>query len=406
MRDVFRGDQGRSIWSRTDGDLLINNPNQLVWLGPDNLVSLLQQNAPAERLAVTTRATSLITGPLTAAPMQLVDDATGLRSTPRWLADPMLLRADARMVDGLQAFPHARRLTRSRFWAEILRSAIWYGYGAFVYQPSAGGAPIPGTMRQLNPLAVEIDRSSCWTIGVGDDRVTFDRDGSLEVGPVTYRIAAIRNPLSPVYDDGSSHGVFDLTPSAFDVAASVDGYTRGTFRAGVPSGYLKVSTPGFNDTQAAQLKAKWLGAHGNDERSIAVLGATVDFEPISYNPVDTNAAGIKQLSVADVAFAFGLPPEVLGVSMGGSGTYQNLSDGWSRLKAFGLAHWIAELEDMLSSLVPVGQSVRLDLSEYDADMTTSTDTATTPTAPAAPTDPTDPADPTNPVPPVEVPADV
>lgn len=365
---MFDGLQRRGLFSRTDGDLLTNNSSQRIWMSADSLAALIQQNAPAEKLAVTTRATSLITGPLTAAPHMVVNDTTGEVRRPRWLADPMLLRADAR--GGLQAFPHARRLSRSKFWGAVLQSCIWYGYGAYIYQPDPLGTPIAGTMRQVLPGAITIDTQSRWVIGVGSDQVTFDRDGSLQLGPVEYRISVMRNPLSPIYEDGSSLGVFELSPSAFGLSASVDAYLTTTFRRGVPAGFLKVKQPGFNDAAAKKMKREWLEAHGNDERSIAVLNATsVEFEALSISPVDANASGLKQLSIADAAYAFGLPPEVLGVAIAGGGTYQNITDQWSRLKTFGLSQWITEFEDTQSALVPLGWSVKVDLSEFEPDMT-------------------------------------
>lgn len=367
---VFDGLQQRGLFSRTDGDLLVNNSLQRIWMGADSLTALIQQNAPAERLSVTTRATSLITGPLTAAPHLLVNDTTGEVRRPRWLGDPMLLRSDARMVGGLQAYPHARRLSRSKFWGSVLQSCIWYGLGAYIYQPDPLGTPIAGTMRQVLPGAIKMDSQSRWVVGVGDEQVAFDRDGSLQLGPVEYRVSVMRNPLSPVYEDGSSLGVFELSPSAFDLSASVDAYLRTTFRRGVPAGFLKVKQPGFNDTQAKKMKREWLEAHGHDERSIAVLNATnVEFEALSISPVDANASGLKQLALADVAYAFGLPVAVLDVAINGSGSYINLGDQWSRLKTFGLAQWITEFEDTQSALVPWGWSVKVDLGEFEPDMT-------------------------------------
>ena len=376
---VFDGLQRRGLFSRTDGDMLVNNSLQRLWMGSDNFAALIQQNAPAERLSVTTRATSLITAPLTAAPHLLVNDTTGEVRRPRWLGDPMLLRSDARMVGGLQAYPHARRLSRGKFWGAVLQSCIWYGYGAYIYQPDPLGTPIAGTMRQVLPGAIKIDSQSRWVIGIGDEQATFDRDGSLMLGDVEYRISVMRNPLSPVYEDGSSLGVFELSPSAFDLSASVDSYLRTTFRRGVPAGFLRVTQPGFNDDHAKKMKREWMEAHGNDEASIAVLNATkVDFEALSISPVDANASGLKQLSIADVAYAFGLPVAVLDVAINGSGSYINLGDQWSRLKTFGLAQWITEFEDTQSALVPWGWSVKIDLGEFEPDMTQKTAPAPAP----------------------------
>lgn len=373
----------RGLWTRTDGDLSINDPNQLVWLGSDTLAGILGRNAPAESLAVTTRATSLITGPLTAAPFRLVDDDTGEDlPTPRWLGDPMLLRPDARMVDGLAAFPHARRLTRSGFWREVVRSCVWQGMGALVYSVDSTGQPLAGTMRQIHPGALHMNAQSRWVLGAGGEELVFDREGYLQLGPSTYRIAVMRNPLSPVGEDGMSLGVFGLSPSSFATAATVDTYTRGTLSSGVPAGYLKVSNPAMTPEAAQALRADWLTQHGGDTRSIAVLGAMVEFTPISFSPVDAEAVALKRMSIGDIAFAFGLPPEVLGVSLANSSTYVNVGDTWARLKTFGLSTWISELEDLLSSLAPYGRSVRVDLSEFEGDMTTAAERQ--PAAPAPP----------------------
>jgi hypothetical protein len=282
----------------------------------------------------------------------------------------MLLRPDARLVDGLAAFPHTKRLTRSGFFREVLRSCVWYGRGAFIFNPSTTGEPIAGTMRQIHPGALSINPDSRnWVLGVGNESVELNREGSAFIGPaeLEYRISVIRNPLSPVAEDGSVLGVFGLSPSAFDMAASIDTYTSGTFRSGVPAGYLQVTTPGLQQAQADEMKAKWLAAHGGDRRSIAVLNATTEFKAISFSPVDAEAVAIKRMGIADIAMAFGLPPEVLGVSLSNSSTYVNIGDSWDRLRAFGLSSWISELEDVLSSLVPLSQVVQVDISAFQKD---------------------------------------
>lgn len=362
----------RAAWDRFTGDMSVAGAEGIYYIGHDTWPAVLNgpgQSAP-ERLPVTTRATSLIVGPLTAAPYQLQDALTGEQlPTPRWLADPMLLRPDARLVDGLAAFPHTRRLTRSGFFREVIRSCVWYGIGAFVYSPSSTGEPIAGTMRQVHPGALSINSDGNWRLGVGNETVDFNREGSAFIGPseLEYRICVMRNPLSPVLEDGTVLGVFGLSPSAFEMASSIDSYTAGTFRSGVPAGYLRVNTPGLTQPQADELKAKWLAAHGGDRRSIAVLNATTEFTPISFTPVDAEAVAIKRMGIGDVAMAFGLPPEVLGVSLSNSSTYVNVSDTWDRLRAFGLAPWISELEDALSALAPLSQLVQVDVTAFQKD---------------------------------------
>jgi hypothetical protein len=374
----------RAAWDRWTGDMSIAGAEGIHYIGYDTWPAVLHgpgQSAP-ERLPVTTRATNLIVGPLTAAPYQLQDALTGEQfPIPRWLADPMLLRPDARLVDGLAAFPHTKRLTRSGFFREVIRSCIWYGIGAFVYSPSSTGEPIAGTMRQVHPGALSINTDGNWRLGVGTETGDFNREGSTFIGETEYRICVMRNPLSPVLEDGTVLGVFGLSPSAFEIASSIDSYTAGTFRSGVPAGYLRANTPGLNQAQADKLKSKWLAAHGGDRRSIAVLNATTEFHPISYSPVDAEAVAIKRMAIGDVAMAFGLPPEVLGVSLSNSSTYVNVGDTWDRLRAFGLSPWIAEVEDALSALAPLSQIVQVDISAFQKD----------PTPPAVPAGPQSPA---------------
>lgn len=372
----------RAAWDRFTGDMSVAGAEGIHYIGYDTWPGVLHrpgQSAP-ERLPVTTRATNLIVGPLTAAPYQLQDAATGeALPTPRWLADPMLLRPDARLVDGLAAFPHAKRLTRSGFFREVIRSCIWYGLGAFVYTPSSTGEPIAGTMRHVHPAALSVNTDGNWVLGVGNESIEFNREGSVFIGAgeTEYRICVLRNPLSPVLEDGTVLGVFGLSPSAFELASSIDTYTAGTFRSGVPAGYLRATTPGLTQSQADELKAKWLAAHGGDRRSIAVLNATTEFHPISFSPVDAEAVAIKRMGIGDVAMAFGLPPEVLGVSLSNSSTYVNVGDTWDRLRAFGLSAWIAEVEDALSALAPLSQIVQVDITAFQKD----------PIAPVVQTDP-------------------
>ncbi|WP_188111429.1 phage portal protein [Nocardioides antri] len=312
-----------------------------------------------------TRATSLITGPLTAAPFRVQQLGAGSPlQTPRWVTDPMLLRPDNRLVTSESVYPAVNRLSRSDFWTGFLRSAIWWGLGAFVCQEDESGAPLAGTLRLINPNLLSTKRakddgSLRWVLGDGGDEVLFTRDGYATVGPVTYRLVAMRNPHSPVDVDGRSQGVFGMHPATFGLASQVDTYASGTFRSGVPAGYIKVNQPGLTQEQATALKEAWLGAHGGDSRSVAILNATTDFSPISMSPVDTALVEVKRLVIADVAFSFGIDPMNLGVSLANSATYSNTRDAWLNHRDFGLSPWITALQDTLSALLPGDRTVKV-----------------------------------------------
>lgn len=397
----------RAAYARTPGNFLVNDPDGFPsdyppiswhtgtgaiggggdgvwWIGLDSGggATPIGPNGPwptgyGAAQPVVTRATSLIAGPLSAAPFRVQSIGTFGQpiAPPRWITDPMLLRPDGR-IGGV--YPSVLQLSRGMFWGSWIRSAIWWGLGVFLDQPqpikttdgeTVDGPPTAGTMRLVDPRFVSTTRddggSLRWSIDGGDGTpAVFDRDGFLDLGPVRYRITVLRNPHSPVDAEGMSLGVFAMSPSAFRLGEQVATYTAGQFRTGVPNGYLKVETPGLKQAQADELKRKWLENHGGDRRSIAVLNATTSFTPINLNPVDAALADVKRLSIADVAFAFGLDPTTLGVSLANSATYNNVRDAWLNHRDYGLSPWITAVQDVLSSLLPGTQGVLVALDQF------------------------------------------
>jgi len=376
----------RARWTRATQNITMNDPDGWLsdgnhgpvwWYGLDSggLASPIGPNGPwptfGPAQAVVTRATSLICGPLSAAPYRVQDLAEpgAAQQVPRWLTDPMLLRPDARFAT--QVYPAVLTLARSAFWSNFVRNALWFGVGAFLCVDDEAGQPLAGTLRLLDPQLLYTERgedgSLRWVIDVGDsssERAVFDRDGRLTLGPISYRIVVLRNPLSPIDAEGRSFGVFEMSPGAFQLGASIEQYAAGTFRSGIPSGYLQVETPGLTDIQAQELKAKWMTNHGGDRRSIAVLNATTRFQPLNFSPVDAALDATKRLNIGDVAYAFGLDPLTLGVSMSNSGTYQNVMAAWTTHRDYGLSPWISALQDVLSALLAGSAGVLVNLDSF------------------------------------------
>lgn len=295
---------------------------------------------------VVTRATSLLVDPLTTGRFR-VRQGLALEPAPRWATDPMLLRPDARF--GTSTLPAAQRLPRSLFWRLLLAQAIWWGRGFLYFLEDAAGAPIPGTLRLVAGHLVDTTEDGRWDI----DGYEFDAEGRRNGG----RLVCLRNPHTDL-------GVFNAHPDTFALTGRVDGYALNTFRSGVPAGLLKVTTPNLTKGQAEDLKAAWRDAHGGDERSVAVLNATTDFTPLAWSPVDSAWAEVKRLNVADVAYAFGMAPETLGVTLGNSATYSNVAQWFEAHRDFALSPWIAVLEGTLSALLPVGSDLEVNLDAY------------------------------------------
>jgi HK97 family phage portal protein len=385
----MRNQQQRATYARTGLDFLVNSPDgfpsdyppgwppdaPLWWngldsgggaypIGPNGPYATATGGVPA-----VIRATALITGPITSAPFRAMA-GTQQAVEPRWLTDPMLLRPDARYP--APPLSEVTQLPRSLFWAEWLRSAIWWGVGAFICREDGQGQPLPGTLYNIDARQLSTERDSGgalhWVYSNSDsERLVFDRDGYFPAdsdAPFRYRIVVLRNPHSAVDMEGCSLGVFAMSPSVFGLAAQIDSYSQGTFRTGVPAGYLKVNTPGLTQPAATELKQRWMAAHGGDRRSVAVLNATTDFQPLNLSPVDAALDSVKRLNLADVAFAFALDPMTLGAGLQNSATYTNLRDAWANHRDFGLAPWTAAVEDTLSALMPGTQSVRVNLDGF------------------------------------------
>lgn len=375
----------RAQYARTTGNFLVNDPDgfpsdfppALWWYGTDTGGGAhpIGPNGPwsttAAAVPAVLRATSLIAGPLTAAPFRVLEGAyLGAPSAAApWLTDPTNLRG----LQYVKPVPAAvSQLPRAQFWSDWIRSAIWFGIGAIYFREGADRQPLAGTLVNINPHALStrvVDGALCWVLGEGSGtEVEFLPDGRLmfwddEAGaPMTYRLVVLRNPHSPVDEEGRSRGVFELAPNVFGLAGQIETYASGTFRSGVPAGYLKVTNPGLTPDAAQQLKARWLQSHGGDRRSIAVLNSTTEFVPLSLSPVDAALAEVKRLNLGDIAFAFGLDPATLGSA--DSATYSNIRDAWENHRDFGLAPWIAGVQDTLSALVPGTASVVVNLDGF------------------------------------------
>jgi len=288
--------------------------------------------------------------------------------TGAWLSDPMRLRPR----DGVPS-PQAAALLLSRgvFWAQWIRSALWYGMGYLIFVEDSAGLPLAGTLRVLNPQTV----SPQFTDGVGVHRrigsqsprsyggwIDTDTDGRFVLGGTTYRLVELRNPTAETDEYGITPGVLSAHAGELAQAQAAVTYGRGTLRSGVPAGYLKVSTPTFGPDDAAALKKAWLAAHGNDSRSIAVLNSTTEFQPIALSPVDMALIEMRRMSLLDIANAFGVPAYMIGGTDGGSNTYSNAESRNRDFLTFSLMPWASTVEDVLSSLLPGGSWVEVDFS--------------------------------------------
>jgi len=381
----------RSRYARTNqpyGDLLVNSPDGFPsgiperyayngdpsspfwWWGNDSPLLASQEAIP--NMAAVTRAGSLIYNTIGALQLRsLTGGSTITTSTievppPRWTMDPQLYRPDRRFGESPPE-ASALRMTKSLFWAMFIRSAIMRGMGYLIFEESAMGEPIAGTLKLLNPDLVsphenengDIVRRIGQPLNTGE-WVETARDGSLSLGGRRYRMVELKNPLDRIDEYGMTRGVLEMHAAELRLAYQSVKYATGMFQSGVPSGYLKSSIPNFNKPQADRLKEQWLREHSGDIRSVAVLNATTEYVPISLSPVDIALIQNRQMSLLDIANAFGIPAYMIGGSDGGSNTYSNAESRNSDFRQFSLAPWAVAFEEVLTALTVQGAFIVVD----------------------------------------------
>jgi HK97 family phage portal protein len=358
----------RGQYARTtpnmDGGMLLNSPdgwvveqgrNPVWWVGSDQW-GQPQYGGVTTILPALSRATSLVSEPIGAMPIRVVDvSEQHTHPLPRWLEDPMLARPDRRIDPNAVRRPND--LTRTELVSSTVATMLLRGNAYWLFVRGVDGQPIAGSIRPMNPSMVTIEETQ------GTGRLEYNVNGEvteggiLWVGSVPFEIMHFRG--QPPYDEhGLGYGVLDRHARALGLAQQVRDYAGSQMTNGVPPGYLKVSNPNLSPQQAAQLKAAWMEENGGSKRSIAVLNATTDFHAVNLTPVDAQMIDMMKMSLLDVALACGVEPSMLGVSAD-SNTYANVESRQIQFHTFTLLPYVSRIEDTWSAYLPHG--VRADI---------------------------------------------
>lgn len=332
----------------TDGrDVLLNDPDGweveqpwLWWTGAANgapgpfghPIPGAEPWANWASLPAVGRATSLVVDTLAGLPWHVFRGTERL-PTPDWITDPQALRLDGRVVDPTSVADV--RQSAMDFWTQWLTSALWWDHGyVYVPQRDVEGAP-KAPLYVLHPADVEIE--------AGHYRVGDTELGALEV----------------IHLRGMG-GVFRRFAAELGYTLRLKDYAAGVFYSGVPAGYLKVLKEGMSQESADALKAKWLAAHGNGTRNIAVLNSTTEFHPLTFTPVDAELIGAINANLNELALAFGLPAAYLGGSTDPN-TYANIESRRMDLAMFTHLPWARRIEAVLDAQFARGTSLKVSL---------------------------------------------
>lgn len=280
--------------------------------------------------------------------------------------------------------------------SDLLGAVPWHAYRERAGGPAEQMSPTPPLLDQPSPpdprvttfsslaldliwhgnaIAVVASRNrDGWPtslLPVPAERVTMDRAGpgsEVPRGSVVYRIGSavyaaadvihVKGPCRPGALRGMGVLESHLTKT-LGLADEQNKQARSLGTSGVPTGVLKSSDPDLEQEDATDLKTAWMTAQAC--RTVAVLNATTTFEPVAWNPSETQLLDARRFSLLELALIFGLPPYFLGAD-GGSNTYSNIEqEGLNLLKYSSLSGHLARFEQTFTLAMPRGTWARANL---------------------------------------------
>lgn len=247
--------------------------------------------------------------------------------------------------------------TRMDTFSSLALDLVWHGNcGGPIASRDAAGYPTSFLPIPANDIHVR--------------RVTRGTWSSLPVGELEYSIGGVTMPHFDVLHIKGPHepgavrgvGVLEAHLSTINLAHEQRRQALGLARHGVPTGALKSETPDLTQAEADLLKERWLTAQRT--RTVAVLNATTDFKPISWNPEEMQLVEARKLTLQELALIFGLPARYLLAPSGDAMTYSNIqAERLDLLQTSSLVGHLARFEAALTALRPRGEFVK---ANYDS----------------------------------------
>jgi HK97 family phage portal protein len=153
-------------------------------------------------------------------------------------------------------------------------------------------------------------------------------------------------------------GVLEAHMETLNLAASQQRQASAITNHGVPTGIIKSANPDLTDGEALQLKATWMANQAT--RTVQVINADTDFEPLSWNPEQLQLVEARKFTLGELELIFGLPVGWLG-GMTNARQYSNIEQDAINLLRFALGGHLARFEQTLSLAFPRGTEVRANL---------------------------------------------
>ncbi len=310
--------------------------------GPGLSASWADGYAGAMGLPGAWRAAQILSDKLGDVPFHVYEDGpdgTSQRVTPT----PMLFEQPA---------PPDNRVTS---FSSLALDLVHHGNGiALIAGRDRDGMP-------TSAVPVPADQVAVW-------RVEGDEFLGLRPGDIAYHagglnfaaadVIHIKGPCRP----GALRGMGLLEAhlqGALKLATEQDRQAGNLGLSGVPTGVLKVNSPDLTAAEATAIKTGWLASQR--ERTVAVLNAVTDFEPVGWNPTETQLLDARKYSLHTIALIYGLDPSWLGAAQA-SRTYSNIEqEAINFVRYSSYAGHLARFEAAFSAAMPAGRRAAANL---------------------------------------------
>lgn len=163
-------------------------------------------------------------------------------------------------------------------------------------------------------------------------------------------------------------GPFDSAANALTGIDNANTWARDLFAdAAMPSGFLQV--PGkLNKTEATKLRTQWEEQHQNG-RGTAILSGGMAYQATQLTPEQAQFILTRAFGIQEIARLLGVPAHFLNAGnppqSGQSLTYTNVQSVFRELTTVTLyPTYLRRLEAAFSNMLPRGQSVAFDLSDF------------------------------------------
>ena len=179
---------------------------------------------------------------------------------------------------------------------------------------------------------------------------------------------------------GKDRGLGPIQAARNEIGSAVDvrDYATNWFHgSGQPTGLL-VSKGAKTAEEAKAQRDRWNEAAADEDNptGVRVIGGDTEYHPLLLSPEDAQWLEVRQFSVTEFARLFGIPSTLMLAAVEGTAmTYSNVEQEWLAFTRFTLMQYLRKIEEALTEISPLGQTIRVDVdvllrsdtkSRYDA----------------------------------------